>query len=155
MFHDIFGTLFNQLGFHRILAKSQADVLKDVVLARIANPSSKRETQQVLAADFGREIELDRIYRMMDGLIEQKEAVQKAVFAATEQLCFGKIDFLLFDVTTLYFESTQEDEIRTFGYSKDQKFHSVQEANGTISSFRTDSAAKERQAAISSEVICG
>ncbi len=31
-----------------------------------------------------------------------------------------------FDVTTLYFESTEEDELRKFGYSKDQKFHSVQ-----------------------------
>jgi len=31
-----------------------------------------------------------------------------------------------FDVTTLYFESTEEDEIRKFGYSKDQQFHSVQ-----------------------------
>ncbi len=31
-----------------------------------------------------------------------------------------------FDVTTLYFESTEEDELRKFGHSKDQKFHSVQ-----------------------------
>ncbi len=125
-FHDIFGTLFNQLGFNRILGKAQGSVLRDVVLARIANPLSKLATQQILAADFGREIELDRIYRMMDALVIQKEAVQKAIFAATEQMCFGKIDFLLFDVTTLYFESTREDELRTYGYSKDQKFHSVQ-----------------------------
>jgi hypothetical protein len=69
-------------------------VLRDVVLARIANPSSKLATQQILAADFGREIDLDRIYRMMDALQENKEAVQKIVFTASEQLCFGKIDLL-------------------------------------------------------------
>lgn len=125
-FHDIFGTLFNQIGFNKILSKSQSEVLRDVVLARIANPLSKLATQQILAADFGREIDLDRIYRMMDALQEQKAVVQKVVFSATEQLCFGKIDLLLFDVTTLYFESTQEDDLRSFGYSKDQKFHSVQ-----------------------------
>jgi len=125
-FHDIFGTLFNQLGFHRILNGSQKDVLRDVVLARVACPVSKSATQQILAADFGREIDLDRIYRMMDALIEQKETALKTVFSATEQLCFGVIDCLLFDVTTLYFESTQEDELRTFGYSKDQKFHATQ-----------------------------
>ena len=124
--HDIFGTLFNQLGFHHILKGSLQEVLRDVVLARIAYPTSKRETQQVLAADFGRKIELDRIYRMMDALTEQRDMVKKRVFAATEQLCFGAIDVLLFDVTTLYFESTEEDELRTFGYSKDQKFHSTQ-----------------------------
>ena len=125
-FHDIFGTLFTELGFHQILSGTQREVLRDVVLARIACPVSKAETQQILAADFGREIDLDRIYRMMDALVAQKEKVQKTVFLATEQLCFGKVDIVLFDVTTLYFESTVEDELRAFGYSKDQKFHSTQ-----------------------------
>ncbi|MBS0621719.1 MAG: IS1634 family transposase [Verrucomicrobia bacterium] len=125
-FHDVFGTLFDQLGFHHILSGPYREILREVVLARIASPTSKMETQQVLAADFGRDIALDRIYRMMDALIEQKAAVQRKVFSATEQLCFGKIEVLLFDVTTLYFESTAEDELRAFGYSKDQKFHSTQ-----------------------------
>lgn len=125
-FHDIFGTLFNQLGFNAILKGKHKEVLRDVVLARIAHPASKSATQQILAADFGREVELDRIYRMMDTLIENKETAQKAVFVATEQCCFGKIDLMLFDVTTLYFESTEEDVLRQFGYSKDQKFHTTQ-----------------------------
>lgn len=125
-FHEIFGTLFSQLGFNSILKGKHKEVLRDVVLARIAHPASKAATQQILAADFGREVELDRIYRMMDALLEQKEAAQKTVFCATEQCCFGKIDLMLFDVTTLYFESTDDDELRQFGYSKDQKFHSTQ-----------------------------
>ena len=125
-FHEVFGTLFNQLGFQSILKGKQKDVLRDVVLARVAHPASKAATQQILAADFGREIDLDRIYRMMDALLEQKEEVQKTVFFATEQCCFGKIDLMLFDVTTLYFESTEDDELRQFGYSKDQKFHTTQ-----------------------------
>jgi hypothetical protein len=33
---------------------------------------------------------------------------------------------MLFDVTTLYFESVQPDELRAFGYSKDQKYHCTQ-----------------------------
>lgn len=125
-FHDIFGTLFNQLGFQRILKGAHGEVLRDIVLARIASPTSKSATQQILAADFGRDIDLDRIYRMMDALILQKEEAQKKVFLASEQLCFGSVDLLFFDVTTLYFESTAEDELRAFGYSKDQKFHSTQ-----------------------------
>ena len=54
-FHEIFGTLFNQLGFNSILKGKHKDVLRDVVLARIAHPASKAATQQILAADFGRE----------------------------------------------------------------------------------------------------
>jgi hypothetical protein len=118
-FHDIFGTLFQQLGFHQILTTKKSQVLKELVLARIARPSSKH-------ADFGININLDRIYRMMDALVENKELFEKKVFQATESLCFGKINMLLFDVTTLYFESVEEDELRKFGYSKDQKFHSTQ-----------------------------
>lgn len=125
-FHEIFGTLFTQLGFNSILQGKHKEVLRDVVLARIAHPASKAATQHILAADFGREVDLDRIYRMMDALSEQKEVAQKMVFSATEQCCFGKIDLMLFDVTTLYFESTDDDELRRFGYSKDQKFHTTQ-----------------------------
>jgi transposase len=32
----------------------------------------------------------------------------------------------LFDVTTLYFESVDVDDLRNFGYSKDQKYHCTQ-----------------------------
>lgn len=125
-FHDIFGTLFNSCGFHQILAKKKSQVLKELVLARIAHPASKHASQEILAVDFGVDIHLDRIYRMMDALIENKEAFEKKVFQMTQSLCFGKVNMLLFDVTTLYFESTNEDDLRKFGYSKDQKFHSVQ-----------------------------
>ena len=125
-FHDIFGDLFQQLGFHQILTRKKSEVLKELVLARIARPSSKHASQEMLAADFGVNIDLDRIYRMMDALVEKKELFEQKVYHATELLCFGKINMLLFDVTTLYFESVEEDELRRFGYSKDQKFHSTQ-----------------------------
>jgi len=37
-----------------------------------------------------------------------------------------EVDVLLFDVTTLYFESFEEDDIRQFGFSKDLKFKETQ-----------------------------
>jgi transposase len=125
-FHEVFGNLFQSLGFNQILPKKKSQLLRDLVLARIATPASKHRSQEMLAVDFGIDIHLDRIYRMMDSLIEQKEAFEKQVFLATQRLCFGKVNMLLFDVTTLYFESIEEDELKNFGYSKDQKFHSVQ-----------------------------
>ena len=125
-FHDTFGKLFQELGFHQILPKTPTKVLRDVVLARIASPSSKMRTQRILAADFGKDIPLDRIYRMMDALLEQKDRIQQRVYHATQELCFGKANIMLFDVTTLYFESVEEDELRDFGFSKDQQFHTTQ-----------------------------
>ena len=38
----------------------------------------------------------------------------------------NKLNILFFDVTTLYFESTKQDELRDFGFSKDCKFKEVQ-----------------------------
>jgi transposase len=125
-FHDVFGKIFRQFGFHKLLSQKQSEVLEDVLLARIAVPASKLRTQGILATDFGRDIPLERIYRMMDALILQKDDVQKRVFAVTEKLCFTEANLLLFDVTTLYFESTETDELRDFGFSKDQKFHMTQ-----------------------------
>ena len=37
-----------------------------------------------------------------------------------------QIDVLFYDVTTLYFESFEADELREFGYSKDCKFKETQ-----------------------------
>ena len=125
-FYDIFGPIFDNLGFNTILHKKKSEVLKHLVLARIANPASKHRTQSILTADFGIDIHIDRIYRMLDSLIENRVAFEDKVFQATQQLCFSKINMVLFDVTTLYFESFEEDELRKFGYSKDQKFNMTQ-----------------------------
>ncbi len=125
-FHEVFGKIFCELGFHAFLGSKPTEVLQDVLLARIAAPASKQATRAVLAADFGRDTPLERIYRMMDALLVHKEDVQKRIFATTELLCFGEATLLLFDVTTLYFESVEVDEMRDFGFSKDQKFHTTQ-----------------------------
>ena len=122
---DVFGRLFDELGFAALVEK-HTDVLRSTVLARIANPVSKHRTAALLEEDFGIRLPLDRIYRMMDALYEARDKAQDVVRLATMGLFREKIDLVFFDVTTLYFESVNEDELRGFGYSKDQKFHSVQ-----------------------------
>jgi transposase len=125
-FHEIFGKIFSQVGFDDILPKNQTSVLLDVLLARIATPCSKSRTHRILNGEFGKDTSLDRIYRMMDVLVENKDKIHKKIFTATQNLCNGTIDVLLFDVTTLYFESIEADELREFGFSKDQKFQMTQ-----------------------------
>ncbi len=124
---DIFGALYQELGFDKILPqKSQNHVLLSTVLARVADPQSKHRTAALLEEDFGIRIPLDRIYRMMDTLYARHETVQNTVRQATLQLFKEKIDVVFFDVTTLYFESVEADQLREFGYSKDQKYHVTQ-----------------------------
>lgn len=124
---EVFGALFNELGFHKILDNdSLTHVLRATVFARLANPVSKHRTAALLERDFGISLPLDRIYRMMDALYKARESVLDTVRRSTLALFPEKIDVIFFDVTTLYFESVTEDTLRDFGYSKDQKFHSVQ-----------------------------
>jgi transposase len=123
---EIYGSLFDELGLGTILAGPHSEVLKNVVLARATEPASKRKTQETLERDMGFTVSLDRIYRMMTALADKQDEVTKVVFSQTASLFENKIDVVFFDVTTLYFESIQNDELRAFGYSKDQKFHSVQ-----------------------------
>lgn len=125
-FHDIFEKLFKELGFHKFLSKRPSKTLLDVIIARIAKPSSKRCSQEFLDVNFGHILALDSIYNMMDLLLPYKEEIQKNIFNATCSLFQEEINIVLFDVTTLYFESIEQDELRDFGYSKDQKFHMTQ-----------------------------
>ncbi len=52
--------------------------------------------------------------------------VEKRVFSGTSLALDGKVNVVLFDVTTLSFETVSEDTLRAFGYSKDFKFNTTQ-----------------------------
>ena len=124
--HEIAGGLYDDLGFNNILARGSKSTLKDIVLMRLSHPTSKRASCLLLEEQFGKDVPLERVYRMMDQLEPVIPKVQKLVRASSLRLLKDKIDVLLFDVTTLYFESTDTDELRKFGYSKDQKYHCIQ-----------------------------
>lgn len=128
---DIFGKLYGDLGFDNLLGDSKAsitwnDVLKNCVIARIANPASKRRTASLLEEDYGIKISLEKIYRMMDRVAENIDKIRNSVKDTTLSLFKEKVDVLFFDVTTLYFESVKQDDIRNFGFSKDRKFNETQ-----------------------------
>lgn len=124
--HEVLGSLFDYLGFDKILKSHSASLLRDLVIARVMAPDSKRASTQGLVQHYGREHSLDRVYRLMDQLHTRLDALKQAVLSATVSLTGGKVQMMLYDVTTLYFESTDTDELRAFGYSKDQKYHCTQ-----------------------------
>jgi len=129
--HDIYGELFDELNLKSIFKnparqKAIVDTFKNVVLARIANPDSKKSSVHNLEENFGITLSLDYVYKMMDKLDD--EAIEKLNNLAykTTLALFGKIDVVFFDATTIYFESFTEDEFKKNGYSKDLKFNQPQ-----------------------------
>jgi transposase len=63
---------------------------------------------------------------MMDALKENLSRSREIVFRATQKATDSKIDLVLFDVTTLHFETIEKDELRNFGYSKNFRFNTTQ-----------------------------
>lgn len=124
--HEVLGSLFDYLHFDRVLDGRGTTMLRDLVIARVMAPGSKRGTAQALELHYGRSYPLDSLYRLMDSLHERLDALKQIVLEATRSLVGSQVQMMLFDVTTLYFESVEVDELRAFGYSKDQKYHCTQ-----------------------------
>lgn len=124
--HAVFGSVLDRFGLQGLLGRRQYDLLRNLIMARIALPSSKLCASKNLAKHFDVDIPVDRIYRFMDTLEGMEASIQKVVLNAFRPLIGEAVEVLFFDVTTLYFESTGEDELRRFGYSKDQKTHTTQ-----------------------------
>jgi transposase len=101
--------------------------MKDIVMARLAKPCSKRSAAELLERDFGITIPLEKIYRMMDTLNADKiNRLQDLCWHHSKGLFTEDVNVMFYDCTTLYFESFTEDELRRFGYSKDHKFNQGQ-----------------------------
>jgi transposase len=125
--HDIAGSVFDNMGYASLLKrKKDTDLLKDLVLMRLANPSSKLKAQEVLDKRFSKTHDLDSIYRVMDKLHPKISEMKKITFGMTQKLLPESVDLIFFDCTTLYFESVDTDELRQFGYSKDHRFNTTQ-----------------------------
>ncbi len=127
--HDIYGSLYDEIGISRVLksCRVSGSVMKDIVMARLATPCSKRSSCELLERDFGIKIPLEKIYRMMDTLNERKiNRLQDICWNHSKGLLTEEIKVMFYDCTTLYFESFTQDELRSFGYSKDHKFNQGQ-----------------------------
>lgn len=124
--HEVGNVVYDMLGYNTVLKKRDDNILRDLVLTRLSSPASKYKSQRILNKQFGKEHDLDAMYRMMDKLYGKIDQIKKCTFDHMRSLFPSKIDLVLFDVTTLYFESTGVDELRRFGYSKDCRFNTTQ-----------------------------
>ena len=75
--HDVYGKLYDELNFKTIIpnySKNSASckALKEIVLARIANPDSKKASVDKLASSFGVHLDLKTVYRMMDKITNEQ-----------------------------------------------------------------------------------
>jgi len=124
---DIYWKLYDEMWFNKTIwnTKRHSTVLKylkQIVLARIASPKSKRASVELLDRDYGVSLNLKSVYNMMDKIWEKEiENIQEISYNYTKTVFKEKLDILFLDWTTLYFESEKEDDLRKPWYWKEWK----------------------------------
>jgi len=118
----IFGTLFDRIGFNKI----DDELFRHITIARLAYPTSKLKTVDYLYRYRGITKSVDSIYRFLDKLASTyKQTAQDIAFEYTKGR-LKRISVVFYDMTTLYFEAEDEDDLRKIGFSKDGKFQKPQ-----------------------------
>lgn len=134
----IFGQLYDKIGYGAI----KSDMFRHLVVSRLFSPGSKLKTIDYLERYQGVSYSKDKVYRFLDTLCTKvkkmkdkqagtpatdiKELVEQITFTHTKKVLRGKITVAFYDMTTLYFESGDEDDLRKTGFSKDGKHHCPQ-----------------------------
>jgi transposase len=125
----LLGHIFDAVGFSSI----EDDLFRHLVITRIVYPVSKLKTTDYLFKYKGEEISVYSIYRYLDKLHKsQMELVKTISFAHTLKVLNGNLSVVYYDVTTLYFEASDEDDLRKTGFSKDGKHQHPQIVLGLL-----------------------
>lgn len=118
----IIGKIFDSIG----LSKIPEEMFRHIVLARLTHPVSKLKTTQYLAEYHRIDVDISAVYRFLDKFNHKyKEQVERIIYEHSQKI-IGKISVVFYDMTTLYFEAEDEDDLRKIGFSKDGKFQCPQ-----------------------------
>ncbi len=113
----VLSTVYDRLGFDVVAD----DAFKELVLARIIEPTSKADSQRVLDEVGVEHALLRTMFRSLARAQERDYRGQVAAACFTHAASSGDVSLCLYDVTTLYFEAEHEDELRKVGFSKERR----------------------------------
>ena len=124
------GRIYDKLGF----SKYGDSLIRDLVIARIYSPSSKRETREVLEDLFNYKYSLKTIYRHLKKSLEKglKDSFQCSLISFAKDDLKDSLRLIFYDVTTLYFDSHAKAGLKDFGFSKDHRSTDVQIVVGLV-----------------------
>ncbi|HED38273.1 MAG TPA: IS1634 family transposase [Ignavibacteria bacterium] len=118
----VLGNIFNSIGFNEI----KEPLFKKLVIARIVNPVSKLKTAEYWKNNNELDITSQSIYKFLDRLHKNyKTKIEQISYNYTKRI-LKNITVVFYDMTTIYFEAKEEDDLRKIGFSKDGKFQKPQ-----------------------------
>lgn len=118
----VLGNIFNSIGFDKI----KEPLFKKLVIARIVYPVSKLKTTEYWGRHTDFNVGIQTVYDFLDRLHKNyKEEVEQISYEHTKKI-LKNITVVFYDMTTLYFDIKEEDDLRKIGFSKDGKFQKPQ-----------------------------
>lgn len=127
--HLVLDRIYDSIGFNQL----PDSVLRQLVVSRICQPMSKLATVDYLRRYNNSTVDVNKLYRYMDKLDESmRQQVQQISGTHTMKILGGRIGLVFYDVTTLYFESSMDDTLRSTGFSKDGKTAETQIVPGLL-----------------------
>lgn len=125
----VLGKIFDEIGFNKI----EDELFRDLVLYRLVYPKSKLKTTEYLYRYAGKDYSEDEVYRYLDKLYKShKSQVQQISYQHTQMILGDEISVVFYDVTTVYFEINDEDDLRKTGFSKEGKHQHPQIVLGLL-----------------------
>lgn len=120
--------------FHKFKFDKYLNILfKDLVIARILEPNSKRESLHFLNEFMDKDHSLDSLYKQIVKYSGgKKQNLETEIMEIAKAEFSFDFSFVLYDVTTLYFESFKDYEFQKPGFSKDHKANQPQVVVGLI-----------------------
>jgi len=120
----ILGKIYQKIGFP---SEGSCNYFRNLVLCRLVYPGSKLKTVDYFRQHLNTDVSVHTIYRFLDELNSTLKAkIEQLTFNYTKVLLKGKIGVVFYDMTTLYFEASEEDDYRIPGFNKDGKHQQPQ-----------------------------
>jgi len=120
----ILGKIYDKIGFP---TTGSCNYFKNLVLCRLVYPGSKLKTVDYFRQHLNMDVSVYSVYRFLDELnTDLKPTIEQITFEYSKSIMGGKIGVVFYDMTTLYFEASEEDEYRIPGFNKDGKHQQPQ-----------------------------
>lgn len=115
--YDILYKIQSQIGY----VHTTDMLLIDLVIIRIIEPASKLRSIELMETYFGIRHRRQRYYESALQWLGLKKQVEKQTLQFATKAYKFDFSLLFYDVTTLYFETFDSDDLRKPGFSKDGK----------------------------------
>jgi len=130
--HHFAYSVLSQIAVKIGLTELNNNILLDLAFMRLIEPTSKLRSIKLIQEYFSIRHPERSVYRALPKFKELKTEAERIAVHCASSVLSSNLNFVLYDVTTLYFETFKADELRVPGFSKDNKSNQPQIVIGLL-----------------------